>query len=724
MLAIWASHPVLAQERFGSLSGIVTDASKAAVPGATVTATNAQTGATRIAISGAEGTYRLPDLEPGRYGVTIELQGFQKAIANEVLVLVGKDFSVNAELRPGAVTETVNVTAETSRQIDVRGVTISHSITSDEFDRLPKTRSFQSMAFALPAVTQGDLEGGIQIHGASSAENSFTVDGVVTNSVINGKSRQNTVFEYLDEVQVKTTGVPAEYGGALGGVVSAVTKSGGNKFTGESHYLYQGDKLSAAPVNRLVLNPSDNVSTSYVQEPRQSDYRNEVGGSLGGPIIRDRLFFFGSASPQFVRRTNTYLFSSGTEEGDIARKQTVTNAFGKLTYTGGPLRVAGSLLYSPTNSTGTLPSYNGVGPRQISSSKAGNATQIDQGFKNNQYSTAIDADITLTNSSFVTVRGGYFYDGYKDTGVSLTPSVTYQASSVGLAGVPANLQQPSGFLNTPRVSANLKDNTNQGYFNADYNHVLSVAGFHQIKGGFGIRRTVNDVDISYPGGYTFIWWDAAYTSTATQRVDRGTYGYYEVNDFGTRGKVGANILSLYIQDQWTIGRRLTLNLGVRSENEKIPTFQPEVRKYAFDFGFGEKIAPRLGVAYDLSGDGRFKVFGSWGRYYDWTIIRSLVVPSAAISGIPTTGRSTIQMWCSISAPATLPDATCSIPGTRRIPSRIGAPRRSMRSIRTSSRCIRTAPTPAWSTNGGRTPSSLPPTSTTTCRARLKTCRCC
>src|SRR4051812_27746343 len=79
MLAIWASHPVLAQERFGSLSGIVTDASKAAVPGATVTATNAQTGATRIAISGAEGTYRLPDLEPGRYGVTIELQGFQKA---------------------------------------------------------------------------------------------------------------------------------------------------------------------------------------------------------------------------------------------------------------------------------------------------------------------------------------------------------------------------------------------------------------------------------------------------------------------------------------------------------------------------------------------------------------------------------------------------------------------------------------------------------------------
>ena len=96
-----------------------------------------------------------------------------------------------------------------------------------------------------PSVNQGEVEGGIQVNGASGAENAFTVDGVVTNRLVNGQSRQNAVFEYLQEVQVKTSGISAEYGGALGGVVSAVTKSGGNTFRGEGHYYYEGSALSA-----------------------------------------------------------------------------------------------------------------------------------------------------------------------------------------------------------------------------------------------------------------------------------------------------------------------------------------------------------------------------------------------------------------------------------------------------------------------------------------------
>ncbi len=121
-------------------------------------------------------------------------------------------------------------------------------MSAEEFDRLPKGRSFQSLALTAPSVNQGDLEGGIQVNGASGAENQFTVDGIVTNSLINGQSRQNTVFEYLQEVQVKTSGISAEYGGALGGVISAVTKSGGNVFRGEGHYYYEGSALAAAPV--------------------------------------------------------------------------------------------------------------------------------------------------------------------------------------------------------------------------------------------------------------------------------------------------------------------------------------------------------------------------------------------------------------------------------------------------------------------------------------------
>jgi hypothetical protein len=129
-------------------------------------------------------------------------------------------------------------------------------------------------------VAQEDRRG-IQVN-ASGAENAFTVDGIVTNSLVNGASRQNTVFEYLQEVQVKTSGISAEYGGALGGVVSAVTKSGGNVFHGEGHYYFEGSSLFAAPVKRLVLDPLTEKTAFYVQD-QECECVNEFGGRSAGP---------------------------------------------------------------------------------------------------------------------------------------------------------------------------------------------------------------------------------------------------------------------------------------------------------------------------------------------------------------------------------------------------------------------------------------------------------
>src|SRR6185295_14963347 len=277
-----------AQERFGGLAGTVTDSSKAVVPGATVTATNRATGAQRVVVSGGDGTYRLPDLDPGRYSVSIELDTFQKVMVDDVIVLLGRTVGVDAELKPGVLTETVNVTADAAKQLDLTNVTLAHNITAEEFDRLPKARSFQGLALTAPGVNTGEIEGGLQVNGASAAENSFTVDGVAINSLIYGNSRQNTVFEYLQEVQVKTGGIDAEFGGALGGVVSAVTKSGGNMFSGETHYYYIGSALSASPFKRLVLNPNDLTTVGYYQDTNQANHQSEFGGSLGGPIVRNK----------------------------------------------------------------------------------------------------------------------------------------------------------------------------------------------------------------------------------------------------------------------------------------------------------------------------------------------------------------------------------------------------------------------------------------------------
>ena len=159
-----------AQERFGGLAGTVMDSSSAPVPGATVTIINKQNGASRVTVTNGEGQYRVPDLEPGRYDVNIELSGFQKAEANDVLVLLGKTFDFSPKLQVGALTEVVNVTAESNRQIDLSSVTIAHNVTAEELDRIPKTRSFQGIALTSPGVNQGQIEGGFQVNGASGAE--------------------------------------------------------------------------------------------------------------------------------------------------------------------------------------------------------------------------------------------------------------------------------------------------------------------------------------------------------------------------------------------------------------------------------------------------------------------------------------------------------------------------------------------------------------------------
>ena len=306
LIAVLATNAISAQERFGGLAGVVTDSSQAPVPGVTVTATNKQTAAARTTTTGTDGAYRIPDLEPGRYAISIELQGFQKVQADDILILLGRTIDFPATLKVGGLNEVVTVTAEADKQIDLRTTTIAHNVTAEELDRMPKARSFQDIALTSPGVNKGDVEGGFQVNGASGAENSFTVDGVSTNSLLYGGSRQDTVFEYLQEVQVKTGGIAAEYGGALGGVISAVTKSGGNKFTGEAHYYYSGSGISASPVSRLQLSPIDDTTVFDVQDDTQDNNRNEIGGSIGGPIVRDRLFFFASVSPRFVRRTNEY----------------------------------------------------------------------------------------------------------------------------------------------------------------------------------------------------------------------------------------------------------------------------------------------------------------------------------------------------------------------------------------------------------------------------------
>jgi outer membrane receptor protein involved in Fe transport len=606
-----------AQERFGALTGKVTDQQNAVVPGVTVTATNTQTGEARVFVTGADGMFRAPDLAPGRYTIKFELSGFTTSERPDVLVMLGREFEVNTQLNVGAQTEVVQVVGEATPLVDTRSTLIGHNVSAEEFDRLPKGRSFQSIAFSAPSVSSGEIEGGFQVNGASGAENAFTVDGIVTNSLVNGASRQNTVFEYLQEVQVKTTGISAEFGGALGGVVSAVTKSGGNTFRGEGHWYFDGSALSAGPVKRLVLDPLTEATAFYVQDEEQSNKTNEFGGSVGGPIVKDKFFFYGSYSPRNQKRVNNYNFAGGTN-GDIPRDTWNQQAFGKVSFASRRVNAGYSVLWTPTDVTGTLSAYNGSTPNSYTSAQSALAPNIPRGFEQNQVNTSGTVDITLSNTSFLSARGGVFHDRYTDTGVSTVTSYTYNNPTTTLNAIlPANLQGGALLVNTPRAQITNFDTTKRQNVNLDYNHTFRGGGYHTVKGGYGFQHVVNDIDLAYPGGYVEINWDSTFTFGGVPR-GRGQYGYYVVNDRRTTNQAGSDIHSLYVQDQWTLGNRLTLNLGLRTEDEKVPSFRPEYLETAIHFNMAEKLAPRAGAAFDVFGDGRMKVFGSWGMYYDWT----------------------------------------------------------------------------------------------------------
>jgi hypothetical protein len=615
VLALVLATHVSAQERFGTLQGRVTDQQGASIPGVTVSVTSLSSGETRTFVTDTNGQFVAADLNPGRYKVTFDLSGFTRVERPDVSVVLGRTFEVNTEMSVAGLTEAVQVTAE-SPLVDNRSTLIAHNVSAEEFDRLPKGRSFQSIALTAPSVNAGEVEGGFQVNGASGAENGFTVDGITTNSLINGQSRQNTVFEYLQEVQVKTSGISAEYGGALGGVISAVTKSGGNVVRGEGHYFFEGSALAVGPVKRLVLEPSLENSAFYVQDRENENRQSEFGGSIGGPILSDRLFFFGSYSPRVENRDNLYNFTdgSGTFSNKIWRQQ----AFGKLTYANRRVTANWSTLWTPTKSEGSIFGYTGETPNANSTTLASYEPNRVRGYEINQVNTSGTVDVRLTSAASVSFRGGYFHDRYSDTGISQTTNYRYGSAATAAAGIPANLQGPLNFENTPRALITDFDTTKRTNLNIDYNHYLNFLGVHAMRAGYGIQHVVNDINSYYPGGYVDLLFGRSFTFNGVT-TGTGTYGYYGVNDRRITNRAGSDIQSVYAQDQWTLGSRLTLNLGIRTEDENIPDFRPEANgASAIKFNMKDKIAPRVGAAFDVFGNGRMKVFGSWGLYYDWT----------------------------------------------------------------------------------------------------------
>jgi len=607
-----------AQERFGNFLGNVTDPTGAAMPEVTVTLTNKENNRVLTTKTDASGAYLFRQVESGHYRFTFERTGFTRQEVPEALISVGQEIRVNVNMQVGGTEQTVQVT-EAAPLIDTTTVLKASNISAEEFENLPKTRSFQSLAVLSPSVNSGTVEGGFQINGASGAENQFYIDGVTTTSLINGQSRENAAFEFLQEVQVKTGGIDAEYGGATGGVVSAITRSGGNAFHGEGHYYYYGNAISAGPVHRLLLlnqfDPTGN-DPRYVQDHKNQDDWHEFGGSLGGYILKNKLFFFSSVSPQLRRRSNTYNFTGDTPDV-INQNQTNQQLFNKVTYTPiNQIRLNLSWMWTPTRVEGNLPAYTGEG-NYLLTSRSSIQPNKNLGWTQPQNNYSGQFDWTVTPTSIVTVRGGRYWDNFRSWGLPPVSSVTFQVApaTAGITGLPNGLDAAQAqYSNTPRLSQSFYDIAARTYVQVDYSkYVGNFLGSHDLKLGVGTQKNVNKSDTGYPGnGYVFVYFGQGYPTNA----NKGQYGYYTVTNVGTRGSIGAHMTNMYIQDHWRIHPRVSITLGLRTENERVPSFNPSVVQ-DINFGYSQKLSPRVGLSWDVFGNGKLKGFLSYNRLYGW-----------------------------------------------------------------------------------------------------------
>src|SRR4051794_26319527 len=277
--------PAAAQEQRGSIEGIVKDSSGAVLPGATVEARSAGSGVL-TATSDATGNFRFPSVLPGVYEVSATLSGFKAGKVSNVEVRLGSIKSVDFSLSLATMSESVTVTAE-SPIVDTKSSGKSTNIRAEQVNLLPHNRDFTSLVTQAPGANNESKSAGIMLDGAAAAENRYVIDGIETTDIVGGVSGKNLLADFVEEVQVKSTGYPAEFGGATGGVINVITKSGSNNFNGQAVTYFQGSSTTGSNNQTLRAVFGQPTQFEYHTFPEDKVNRVEPGGSLGGPILQD-----------------------------------------------------------------------------------------------------------------------------------------------------------------------------------------------------------------------------------------------------------------------------------------------------------------------------------------------------------------------------------------------------------------------------------------------------
>ncbi|MGH9854381.1 MAG: TonB-dependent receptor domain-containing protein, partial [Blastocatellia bacterium] len=322
-LALLAMSAFAQTATTGTIEGTVTDTAGAVVPGATVRVASPNLIRAQTATSDSQGRYRFANLPPGKYTVTVEAAGgFAKFEQTDAEVNLSKTSTIDIKLQPQGTSAVVEVTASAAG-VDLNNNTTGTNVTTEQFSNFPTQRTVQSLYTIAPTVARSGLRDASgrdrdpSVGGASGPENNYILDGVTTTDPAFGGSGANLPFEFVQEVEIKTGAYGAEYGKTTGGIFNVITKSGGNEFHGDAFFYGNPQKF----VRETKRFPFTGAAPNGFSEL-------DAGFDLGGPIKKDRLWFFGAFNPQ--RRENHLL--TQTLRQDVSNKVTTPFYAGKVTY--------------------------------------------------------------------------------------------------------------------------------------------------------------------------------------------------------------------------------------------------------------------------------------------------------------------------------------------------------------------------------------------------------
>jgi hypothetical protein len=612
-LLVVATGTAVAQETTGGIAGSVSDDLGTPIAGATINVEGAY--GTVTAVSDDTGRYRFPRLTPGAYTVTAIVEGYSES-STEVRVILGESVTVDFAMQRSAFEEEIVIYSDTVA-IDFTESATASSIREWEIDYLPRGRDFTDVVAFSAGANVNIQGGGVMIDGASGLENRWVIDGIDTTDPEIGNSSVPMRAEFMEEVQVKSAGYMAEYGGSTGGVINAVTRSGRNMWHGGVLVDYEDMSWNGSRREELEYAPcprcAGETGTESIAYPKDDETRWDPGIFLGGPIVRDYLWFFGSYQPGIRNRKRTVEWV--TEPTDTY-EQDFNVDYASLNLTA---NIASALLIkvganiSPYETDGLLPNVSGK------SDLAGQENYAPLGQKGERETYSGTIDWIATDNFVVSGRGGFYHTNTEDTGIPFFEIIhNYHATSEFDPDwdlPPQSDNEPGWLSDNLQTGVDAFNTYERTAGSLDASWYITAAGDHALKAGYQTEQITNDVQTSYNADRILYYWGRAYTTTESESV-RGEYGYFRLLNIGTFGSVETTNSALFLQDAWSVLPNLTLNLGVRTEAEEVPNFGAVGPQPAIEFDYGDKIAPRLGFAWDMFGDSQWKLYGSYGIYYD------------------------------------------------------------------------------------------------------------